>query len=125
MTDTISNLPSKVSKDSALGTRLYFDKYGEAPLEFTSTDVDTTVGFLRGRGFEDDAAIVTAVILLKQAKLDEMPVRELLDTLKGLQNLELSTLVGEVLNNNRSATSTLGFKVQSVVNEFQLRNIVP
>jgi hypothetical protein len=123
--DTISNLPTNVPKDSALGTRLYFDKYGEAPLEFSSSDVDTTVGFLRSRGFADDAAIVTAVILLKQAKLDAMSVRELLDTLKGFQNLELSTLVGEVLNNNRSATSTLGFKIQSVVNPLQLRNIVP
>jgi hypothetical protein len=125
MTDTKSNLPSKVEKDSALGTRLYFDKYGEVPLEFSATDVDTTVGFLRSRGFADDAAIVTAVILLKQAKLDAMPVRDLLDTLKGLENLELSTLVGEVLNNNRTATSTLGFKVQSVVNPLQIRNIVP
>ena len=125
MTDTISNLPAAVSKDSALGTRLYFDKYGEAPLEFSATDVDTTVGFLRGRGFTDDAAIVTSVILLKQAKLDAMPVRDLLDTLKGLENLELSTLVGEVLNNNRAATSTLGFKLQSVVNPLQVRNIIP
>jgi hypothetical protein len=122
--DTLSNLPSPAPRDSALGTRLYFDKYGEAPLEFTATDVDTTVGFLKSRGFADDAAIITSVILLKQAKLDAMPVRELLDTLKGLENLELSTLVGEVLNNNRSATSTLGFKVQSVVNPLQVRNIV-
>ena len=122
--DTLSNLPTPPQRDSALGTRLFFDKYGEAPLEFTASDVDTTVGFLRSRGFADDAAIITSVILLKQAKIDAMPVRDLLDTLKGLENLELSTLVGEVLNNNRSSTSTLGFKVQSVVNPLQVRNIV-
>ncbi len=125
MNEVISNLPQAPASDSALGTRLYFDRYGDIPLEFSSTDVDATVGFLKSRGFNDDAAILTSVILLKQAKLDAMPITELLDTLKGLKNLELSTLVGEVLNNNRTPTSTLGFKLQSTVNELQARNIVP
>lgn len=121
---TLSNLPSKPNRDSALGTRLYFDKYGEVALEFKASDVDSTVGFLTSRGFTNDAAIVTSVILLKQAKIDNMPISELLDTLKGLENLELSTLVGEVLNNNRSSTSTLGFKTTPTVNQLQKRNIV-
>jgi hypothetical protein len=121
---TLSNLPSKTNRDSALGTRLYFDKYGEVALEFKASDVDSTVGFLTSRGFTNDAAIVTSVILLKQAKIDNMPISELLDTLKGLENLELSTLVGEVLNNNRSSTSTLGFKTTPTVNQLQKRNIV-
>ncbi len=121
---TLSNLPTRPVKDSALGTRLYFDKYGEVALEFNSSDVDSTVGFLTSRGFTNDAAIVTSVILLKQAKIDNMPISELLDTLKGLENLELSTLVGEVLNNNRSSTSTLGFKTTPMVNQLQKRNIV-
>lgn len=125
MNEVLSNLPQQPPVDSSLGTRLYFDRYGDIPLEFSSVDVDSTVGFLKSRGFTDDAAILTAVILLKQAKLDQMPIRELLDTLKGLRNLELSTLVGEVLNNNRTPTSTLGFKLQSQTNELQARNITP
>jgi hypothetical protein len=118
-----SNLPPRPISDSAIGTRLYFDKYGEAPLEFPAGDIDSTVGYLQSRGFGDEAALITSVILLKQAKLDKLPINELLDTLKGLENLELSTLVGEVLNNNRSATSTLGFKLESVANENLRRNI--
>ncbi len=118
-----SNLPPVTNNDSALVTILYFDKYGDAQLEFPAGDVDSTVGYLQSRGFGNEAALITSVILLKQAKLDNLPVTELLDTLKGLENLELSTLVGEVLNNNRSATSTLGFKLESVVNENLRRNI--
>jgi hypothetical protein len=125
MNEVTSNLPQSPQSDSALGTRLYFDRYGDIPLEFSAADVDSTVGFLKSRGFSDDAAILTSVILLKQAKLDQLPITELLDTLKGLKNLELSTLVGEVLNNNRTPTSTLGFKLQSTVNELQARNVVP
>jgi len=120
----LSNLPRQANTDSALGTRLYFDRYGEAPLEFKAGDIDATVGYLLSRGFGNEAALVTSVILLKQAKLDQMPVTELLDTLQGLENLELSALVGEVLNNNRAPTSTLGFKLEPVVNELQIRNIV-
>jgi hypothetical protein len=122
--DIKSNLPSLPQRDSALGTRLYFDKYGEASLEFPAGDIDATVGYLKARGFGDEAALITSVILLKQAKLDQLPVTELLDTLKGLENLELSTLVGEVLNNNRTATSTLGFRLEPTGNENLIRNIV-
>ena len=122
----LTNLPPiTTNTDGALGTRLYFDNYGIAPVEFASHDVDTTIGFLKSRGFGDQAANVTAVVLLKQAYLDSMPVQELLDTLKGLQNLQLSSLVGQILNNNRAPSSTLGFKISTTKNEAQVRNIIP
>jgi hypothetical protein len=129
MTTTLKQLtnlpPILTNTDGALGTRLYFDNYGVSPVEFASHDVDTTIGFLKSRGFGDQAANVTAVVLLKQAYLDSMPVQELLDTLKGLQNLQLSSLVGQILNNNRAPSSTLGFKVSTARNEAQVRNIIP
>jgi len=129
MTTTLKQLtnlpPSLVNSDGALGTRLYFDNYGIAPVEFASHDVDTTIGFLKSRGFADQAANVTAVVLLKQAYVDSMPVQELLDTLKGLENLQLSSLVGQILNNNRAPSSTLGFKISTTKNEAQARNIIP
>ena len=122
----LTNLPPKQTvTDSAQGTKLYFDNYGIAPIEFSSLDLDTTIGFLKSRGFGEQAAQVTATVLLKQAWLDSMPVQELLDTLKGLQTLQLSSLVGQILNNNRAPSSTLGFKITSTKNEFQTRNILP
>ncbi len=40
-----TNLPSQIITDSAAGTKLYFDRYGEAPLEFAANDVTLAVSF--------------------------------------------------------------------------------
>lgn len=124
MTTSKTNLPWTTPVDSALGTRLYFDQYGQAPLEFSANDVDAVVGFFKGKGFGDEAAQTTSMVLLKQAKIDNMPVFKLLDTLKAFEGLQLSALVGEILNNNRANTSTLGFKMAAVDKANQTRNIV-
>ena len=62
--------------------------------------------------------------LLKQAKLDNVKTFELLDTLKGLEEVQLSRVVTEVLNFQRHKGSTLGFKVDTNIEYFEKRNIV-
>jgi hypothetical protein len=47
----------------------------------------------------------------------------LLETLKGFNRVELNFLIAEILNNNRGATSTLGFRSQIAVKANQVRNI--
>jgi hypothetical protein len=106
-----TNLPSKDIDDSAAGTKLFFDTYGQQPLEFNATEVDATVAFFKKKGFDNDAALVVSTVLLKQAKLDGTPIFRLLDTLSDFNGLQLSALVSEVLNNNRVPTSTLGYKI--------------
>lgn len=122
MIDMATNLPVQTIEDSAAGTRLYFERYGEQPLEFPANDVAAAVGFFESAGFEKDAALVTAMTILRQAKLDNTPIYQILDTLKGFQEIQLSQLVGEILNNNRVPTSTLGFRVTDVIPN-QSRNI--
>ena len=117
-----TNLPSQQLEDSAAGTKLYFDTYGEQPLEFPANDVAATIAFFKDAGFDDDAALVTAMTVLRQAKIDTTPIFQILDTLKKFQTIELSQLVGEILNNNRVPTSTLGFRVANVIPN-QSRNI--
>jgi hypothetical protein len=63
------------------------------------------------------------MVLLRQSKQDNIPVFKLLDTLDTLQTLELSALVSEILNQNRSQTSRLGFKVAVSANQQKIRNI--
>ena len=53
-----------------------------------------------------------------------MKVFELLDSLKGLDKVQLSYIVTEVLNNSRSLTSSLGYKVESPTNLSEKRNIM-
>lgn len=117
-----TNLPPRQINDSAAGTKLFFDSYGREPLEFSANDVSATIGFFESKGFASDAALVVSTVLLKQAKLDGTPVFKILDTLKDFNGLQLSQLVGEILNNNRTATSTLGFRATQV-NPNQTRNI--
>lgn len=117
-----TNLPSQIIIDSAAGTKLYFEKYGESPLEFPSTEVDLAHSFFERAGFDNDAAQTIAMTILRQAKIDGIPVSQILDTLKGYPTIVLSRLAGEILNNNRVPTSILGFRTEDVKTN-QIRNI--
>ena len=117
-----TNLPPKLINDSAASTRLYFDTYGETPLQFNATDVDSTIAFFTAAGFGTDAATTSAIALLKQAKLDGVNIGSILDTIRGFDKLQLSALVAQILNNNRVPTSILGYRTQPV-DDFKNRNI--
>lgn len=120
---SFTNLPSVTIEDSAASTKLFFDQYGREPLQFNANDAEAAIGFFTSRGFDTDAAIITASTLLKQAKLDSVPIFQLLDTLTSLTHVELNFLIAEILNNNRGSTSAIGFRTQSVVKTNQIRNI--
>jgi hypothetical protein len=107
-----TNLPAKQIQDSAARSKLFFDTYGEQPLEFNAVDVDAAIGFFTSRGFEKDSAQTVALTLLKQAKLENLNIFEILDGLKNVDNTDINVLVSEVLNNNRPSTSTLGYRKQ-------------
>lgn len=119
-----TNLPARTIQDSAARTKLFFDTYGETPLEFNAVDVDSAVGFFQKRGFSDDASQTLAMSLLKQAKLEAISVQSILDTIKNFDDSQIGALVSEVLNNNRPATSTLGYR-QQLESVSKQRNVVP
>lgn len=119
----MSSLPKQASSNDKRVTE-FFDNYFTEKLSFPSNEVDAVVGFFEKRGFEKTSAISTATVLLNQAKLDNVKVFELLDTLRGLDNIQLSSVVTEVLNYNRLRTSTLGFKLNQSVNTLEKRNVV-
>lgn len=118
-----TNLPSIEIQDSAAGTKLYFNTYGEDVMEFSANDVTLAVNFFTRAGFDKDAAETVAVTLLRQAKIDAVPITTILDTLVGFPTKTLSQLVGEILNNNRVPTSLLGFRTAEVKPVAQSRNI--
>ena len=64
-------------------------------------------------------------MLLQQAKIDDLNVQELIDTLKGVTDVQLSLIVAQILNFNREKTSVLGFRDESLQFElFDQRNVV-
>lgn len=121
----VINLPPVEKIDSAAGTKLFFDSYGQQPLEFSANEVNATIGFFLDKGFEDDAAKVTAATLLRQAKIDGVKIFEILDEFRELDGLELSSVIAQILNRYRLNTSTLGYRSVTVAKPNQTRNIKP
>jgi hypothetical protein len=113
-----SNLPT--TQD----TKQFFDKYFDKQVSFPSSQIDATVGFFLKKDFDLESARSTAIVLLNQARIDNVPVFQLLDTLKGMTNVQLSQIVTQVLNASREKTSMLGYKIQTATNTFDTRNIL-
>jgi hypothetical protein len=118
-----TNLPTPTKQDSAEGTKFFFDSYGQSPLEFLSIEIDAATAFFQSRGFDLDAALITATTILKQAKSEGVPIFKVLDTLKLYDGLQISALVAQILNNDRKSTSTLGYKLANIDAGIQARNI--
>jgi hypothetical protein len=117
------NKGSSVPNDTTELTR-FFNRSLEQQIPYNSNEVDAVVGFFKKRGFDEIAAINTAVILLQQAVLDDVPTFKLLDTLKGVGDVELSNIVAQILNFNRSKCSTIGFRIEPTEELFDRRNII-
>ena len=119
-----TNLPRQPVTDSTAQVKQFLDRYFQASLSFPSNQVDAVIGFFESRDFDLTSAQTIGTVLLQQAKLDDVNVFELLDTLKGLDALQLSAVVTEVINYNRSKISTLGYKLDKSANKLEVRNVL-
>lgn len=117
------NLPQGGTTDSAEEVRSFFDKYFQHQITFPSNQIDAVIGFFLKRGFQDQAAKSTAIVLLNQSRIDNVNPFVLLDTLKGLSDAQLSEVVTQVLNIYREKSSMLGYKVTQVEETYESRNI--
>jgi len=120
----MTNIPNNNNNDSNKPVKEFFNNYFNDTISFPSNDVDAVVGFFESRGFDRTASIATATVVLQQAKIDNVKVFELIDTLKGMENVQLSYIVTEILNHNRSNTSSLGYKIDTKLDLLEKRNIV-
>ena len=118
-----SNLPPSTTADSAEEVRNFFDKYFLHQITFPTNQIDAVVGFFLKRGFDDVAARSTAIVLLNQARIENVSPFKLVDTLKSLTGTQLSNVVTEVLNVYRDRSSSLGFKTITTVESTESRNI--
>jgi len=117
-----TGLPNDKEIDDTL---LYFNSfYSNGAISYTQNEVDAVVGYFLKRGFEKVAAINTGGVLLEQAKRDSVPIFKLLDTLKGINDVQLSNVVAQIINANRRKTSSIGYRQQSENQLFDQRNII-
>jgi hypothetical protein len=120
-----SNLPiQQTTQDSADPTKKYFDQYFNAPVDIDNNFTISIKSFFEKRGFSTSSAESIALVILTQAKKDNFNPQQIIDSLSGLTNLEISGLVAEILNYNRFKTSSLGIYIApSAADEIQ-RNIL-
>ena len=123
----MSSLPDSqtIAVDSSTAVKTFFDSYFLQQISFASNEIDAVVGFFQKRGFDQDAAQSTAISILTQAKFENIKPFVVIDTLKGLTDVQLSRVVTEVLNTKREATSALGYSLPFTANNFESRNIRP
>lgn len=105
----LSNLPSTKKSNEIVQA---YDSLYTKPLELEVNVLNAMKGFFESRGFQPTSAESIAVIIIKQAKNDGYNPMIIIDTLKGLDNVEISALVSEILNYNRFKSSFLGYARQ-------------
>jgi hypothetical protein len=117
-----SNLPIYTSSSSEI--KQFFDKFYVNEVTFPAGEIDAVVGFFQRRDFDITSARTVAIVLLNQARADNVNVFELLDTLKAIPTMQLSSIVSQILNSYREKTSLIGYRVKSKDNSFETRNIL-
>ena len=124
MTEFYSNLPQKLRDNLQKTADTLVDTNYKERFEFAQNDLDATVGFFVKRGFARQPAEDTAYIILQQAKIDSVPVGQILDQLTYNNPAQLSELVSTILNANRYRSSRLGVRNTRTVKDTVSRNII-
>lgn len=118
-----NNLPVEINKDQK-EVRQFFNTYFDQEISFPSNLIDAVVGFFVKRGFDEQVARSTGIVLLNQSRIDNVNVFVLLDKLKGLTDVQLGQVITQIMNAYRIQTSVLGFKTSSKDNTYESRNIL-
>lgn len=105
-------------------TRQFFDKFFTHEITFPAGEIDATIGYFLKRGFDQESARSISIVLLNQARLDNVSTFQLLDTLKVLTDIQLSQLVAQILNAYREKISLLGYRINPTTESYESRNIL-
>jgi hypothetical protein len=121
MNSSYTNVPINTSNVNA--TVQAFDAYYSKPLELDAGVYTAMTSFFTSRGFEKISADNITMVIMKQSKIDGYNPMKILDTLRGLDSVEISALVSEIINYNRFKTSFLGYALAFNPNQQVVRNI--
>lgn len=119
-----TNLPLPQVTGTTIEVKEFFDKYYTTKISFPSNQIDAVVGFFTKHGFDQQSARSTGIVLLNQARIDNVSVFELIDSLSALTDIQLSQVVAQILNSYRESTSLLGYRIAQVADEYESRNIL-
>lgn len=111
------------TNDSAKNTLDFFENYNKQQINLKSSDIDQFQSLLVKKGMQELAARETTTLILKQCNIDEVDPQTIYTQLKETPNMELTDILGEILNINRPVSSTLGTKLNFGDNNAK-RNII-
>jgi hypothetical protein len=118
-----SNLPT-VNTNTVLDTKQFFDKFFINEVTFPANEIDASIGFFLKRGFDAESARSISIVLLNQAKIDNVNAFQLLDTMKSLTDVKLSQIMAQILNSYREKISLLGYRIAPIADSYESRNIL-
>ena len=119
-----TNLPVNETTDSSTIVREFFDKYYQYPVSFPAAEIDAVVGFFQKRGFGIDSTRTISIVMLNQARIDNIKVFQLIDSLKSITDTQLTQVITQVINAYRENTSLLGYRVARSSSVYEARNIL-
>jgi len=122
MSQSYSNVPGTTSISNQPTVQAY--GFYSQPIEFNSTVLAAMKSYFVNREFGEVAAESIAITIMTQSKQDGYNPMQILDTLKGLDSVQLSALVSEILNYNRFKTSSLGYAQTFKPNVEVQRNVI-
>lgn len=117
-----NNIPYETVIDSTVQS---FDQYYTSTNGISSGVLNAVTAFFTEREFDTHSAQAIAVILIQQARKDNINPMELLDTISGYDSAQISALVTEILNFNRYKSSFLGYALAFTPNLEVTRNVLP
>lgn len=120
-----NNIPKTTTSDSADSSRIGLSNFYGSELPMNASALDAMKGFFESRGFSSESADGIAYIMFYQADIDGYNPFDVLDNLKGLNSIELTLLVTEILNFNRFKTSFLGLTATYSTQPEVQREILP
>jgi hypothetical protein len=115
------NAPSTFSSDPTVKV---FNTFYQVPIELDGVKLTAIKSYFESRGYEPASAESVALIILSQATKDGLNPFDILETLRGFTEVQISAIVGEILNYNRFKTSSLGITVIPTPADEIQRNIL-
>ncbi len=121
-----TNLPLKTETGSSSDlTNKVLSQYNDLPIELNNETLVAMKGLLSNKGFSEESAETISITIMMQAKRDNFNPMNVLDTMKSLNEIEISQFVSEILNFNRYKTSVLGSVQKITPVDLVKRNILP
>ena len=102
-----------------------FDEFYQFAVEVDANEYDLVNSYFESVFESREAALNFSTTLFRIADNTNVPVLDLLDQIKGMDNIQLTAAMAYYLNGLRSPSTLLGINEPVVSNFYTARNVLP